>query len=192
MLICVFPKTSGDFLLVSVKNREPAVKNIANRFAVWEFSNIPLEHTPDPQPTVYEGIPFIWGVYRFLGVCSICWGFLRSTPRSCFFWTAGGGSVGTRPQRMTLGWASVIDGYGIRVRKGWARNGPVEFSKSIICKGERRGWSQQSLLWRCPFWGGTCYFFILFRLKKAIVQWIWFHPPAFSLDVSVGHSSQSL
>ena len=26
-----------------------------------EFSNIPLEHTPDPQPTVYEGIPFIWG-----------------------------------------------------------------------------------------------------------------------------------
>ena len=24
-------------------------------------SNIPLEHTPDSQPTVYEGIPFIWG-----------------------------------------------------------------------------------------------------------------------------------
>ncbi len=22
---------------------------------------MPLEHTPDPQPTVYEGIPFIWG-----------------------------------------------------------------------------------------------------------------------------------
>ena len=20
-----------------------------------------MEHTPDPQPTVYEGIPFIWG-----------------------------------------------------------------------------------------------------------------------------------
>ena len=36
----------------------------ANRF--WgdtfsEFSNIPLEHTPDPEPTVYEEIPFIWG-----------------------------------------------------------------------------------------------------------------------------------
>ena len=28
---------------------------------IEEFSNIPLEHTPDPQPTVYEGIPFIWG-----------------------------------------------------------------------------------------------------------------------------------
>jgi len=28
---------------------------------VSEFSNIPLEHTPDPEPTVYEGIPFIWG-----------------------------------------------------------------------------------------------------------------------------------
>ena len=28
---------------------------------IQEFSNIPLEHTPDPQPTVYEGILFIWG-----------------------------------------------------------------------------------------------------------------------------------
>ena len=28
---------------------------------IQEFSNIPLEHTPDPEPTVYEGIPFIWG-----------------------------------------------------------------------------------------------------------------------------------
>ena len=36
MLICVLPKTSGDFLLVSVKkSRFSAVKNIANRFAVW-------------------------------------------------------------------------------------------------------------------------------------------------------------
>ena len=26
-----------------------------------EFANITLEHTPDPEPTVYEGIPFIWG-----------------------------------------------------------------------------------------------------------------------------------
>ena len=26
-----------------------------------EFSTIPLEHTPDPQPTVYEGSLFIWG-----------------------------------------------------------------------------------------------------------------------------------
>ena len=24
------------------------------------FANIPLEHTPDPEPTGYEGIPFIW------------------------------------------------------------------------------------------------------------------------------------
>ena len=29
--------------------------------SIQEFSNIPLEHTPDPQPTVYEGILFIWG-----------------------------------------------------------------------------------------------------------------------------------
>ena len=28
---------------------------------VQEFANIPLEHTPGPEPTVYEGIPFIWG-----------------------------------------------------------------------------------------------------------------------------------
>ena len=28
---------------------------------VEELSNIPLEHTPDPQPGVYEGISFIWG-----------------------------------------------------------------------------------------------------------------------------------
>ena len=28
---------------------------------IQEFSNKPLEHTPDPEPTVYEGIPFIWG-----------------------------------------------------------------------------------------------------------------------------------
>ena len=28
---------------------------------IQEFSSIPLEHTPDPEPTVYEGIPFIWG-----------------------------------------------------------------------------------------------------------------------------------
>ena len=33
----------------------------ADQITLWEFSNIPLEHTPDPQPTVYEGILFIWG-----------------------------------------------------------------------------------------------------------------------------------
>ena len=114
-----------------------------------------------------------------------------------FFEQPEGGSVGTWPQRMTLGWASVIGwkgvghGYGgTRVRKGWVRNW-WNFPR-LIYKEERRGWLQQSLLWRCPFWGGTCCFFILFQLKKASVQWIWFHPPAFLLDVSVGHSSQSL
>ena len=35
-----------------------------------EFANIPLEHTPDPEPTVYEGIPFIW---RF----GEAWGMLQ-------------------------------------------------------------------------------------------------------------------
>ncbi len=29
--------------------------------SVQEFSNIPLEHTPDHQPTVYEAFLFIWG-----------------------------------------------------------------------------------------------------------------------------------
>ena len=31
------------------------------------YFKIPLEHTPDPQPTVYEGIPFIfvfWGIFQ--------------------------------------------------------------------------------------------------------------------------------
>jgi len=37
---------------------------------VQEFSNILLEHTPDPQPTVYEGIPFSWGFRD-------SWGMLR-------------------------------------------------------------------------------------------------------------------
>ena len=33
-----------------------------------EFSNIPLEHTPDLQPSVYEGIPFVWGFGDALGM----------------------------------------------------------------------------------------------------------------------------
>ena len=28
---------------------------------IQDLTNRPLEHTPNPQPTVYEGIPFIWG-----------------------------------------------------------------------------------------------------------------------------------
>ena len=28
---------------------------------IQEFSKIPLEHTPDAQPTFYEGILSIWG-----------------------------------------------------------------------------------------------------------------------------------
>ena len=47
-----------------------------------ELSNIPLEHTPDPQPTVYEGIPFIWGFRDSWGMLRyaprVCWGFLRT------------------------------------------------------------------------------------------------------------------
>ena len=48
-----------------------------------EFSNIPLQHTPDPQPTVYQGILFIWGfelqgyVGVLLEVCLLpCWASL--------------------------------------------------------------------------------------------------------------------
>ena len=36
-------------------------KNHLAKCNIQEFSNIPLEHTPDPEPTVYEGIPSIWG-----------------------------------------------------------------------------------------------------------------------------------
>ncbi len=49
-----------------------------------ELSNRPLEHTPNPQPTVYEGIPFIWGfvmVWGCLGYApGVCWGSLRLLP----------------------------------------------------------------------------------------------------------------
>lgn len=34
-----------------------------------EFSNIPLEHTPDPQPTIYKGLLHIWGLGYAPGVC---------------------------------------------------------------------------------------------------------------------------
>ena len=43
---------------------------------IQEFSNIPMEHTPDPEPTVYEGIPL--GVWGGLGYApGVCWGSLR-------------------------------------------------------------------------------------------------------------------
>ena len=40
-----------------------------------------FQHTPDPEPTVYEGIPFIWGLGR-PGVCEtgVCSGSLRNIP----------------------------------------------------------------------------------------------------------------
>jgi len=43
---------------VITKTEAPVISNLA---IFSEFFNIPLEHTPDPQPTVYEGILFIWG-----------------------------------------------------------------------------------------------------------------------------------
>ena len=39
--------------------------------------NIPLEHTPDPKPWVYEGIPFIWGFGDAWSAPGVCWGSLR-------------------------------------------------------------------------------------------------------------------
>ena len=30
------------------------------KLKVYEFSNIPLEHIPNPEPALDEGIPFIW------------------------------------------------------------------------------------------------------------------------------------
>ena len=34
------------------------------------FPTDPPKHTPNPQPRVYEGIPFIWGSLGMSGVCS--------------------------------------------------------------------------------------------------------------------------
>ena len=42
------------------------------------FSKISLEHTPDLQPTVYEGIFFIWGICGCLRYApEVCWGSLK-------------------------------------------------------------------------------------------------------------------
>ncbi len=51
-------------------------KSFGGHPAIQEFSNIPLEHTPDPQPTVYEGIPFIWGVGDAWGMLQVYVGVL--------------------------------------------------------------------------------------------------------------------
>ncbi len=46
-----------------------------------DLTNRPLEHTPNPQPTVYEGIPFIWGFWGCLGYApGVCWVSLRFFP----------------------------------------------------------------------------------------------------------------
>ena len=38
-----------------------------------------MEHTPDPQPTVYEGILFVWGFGDAWGLLQgVCWNFLRN------------------------------------------------------------------------------------------------------------------
>ena len=48
--------------------------------SLYEFSNIPLEHTPDPQPTVYEGVPFICGFGDAWGMLQGYVGVLLESP----------------------------------------------------------------------------------------------------------------
>ena len=47
---------------------------------IQEFANIPLEQTPGPEPTVYEGIPFIWGFGE-------AWGMLQGYVGVLLEWT---------------------------------------------------------------------------------------------------------
>ena len=47
--------------------------NVQSSSGSWELGYFgwpekPLEHTPDPEPTVYEGIPFIWGFGEAWGI----------------------------------------------------------------------------------------------------------------------------
>ena len=59
------------------KNMIPMVCKGKKPF-VQENSNIPLEHTPGPQPLVYKGNPFIFVVWGTWGlVPRVCWDFLR-------------------------------------------------------------------------------------------------------------------
>ena len=51
-----------------------------------KFSNIPLEHTPDSQPTLYEGIPSIWGF-------GDSWGMLQGYVGVLLEWMFGWGSL---------------------------------------------------------------------------------------------------
>ena len=51
------------------------------RTPIWEFSNIPVEHTPDPQLPVYDSEFLSFGGEKGMhGVCSslVCWGSLRT------------------------------------------------------------------------------------------------------------------
>ena len=45
-------------------SHEKSLDNLAEVHPVSKYSNTTLEHTPDPQATTYEGIPFILGAWR--------------------------------------------------------------------------------------------------------------------------------
>ncbi len=61
--------------------RKPCRFSKSERPNLFENSNRPLEHTPDPKnPPVYEGNPFHICILGYLGyVPRVCWDFLRST-----------------------------------------------------------------------------------------------------------------
>ena len=48
-------------LLYRGDGKLPSYMGIVLIIRIQDLTNRPLEHTPNPQPTVYEGIPFIWG-----------------------------------------------------------------------------------------------------------------------------------
>jgi len=69
-------------------------------------SNRPLEHTPEPQPPVYEGNPFLFVFLGYLGYVpfGVCWNFLRETYPTI---------SGTCPENSTMdsvdhGWGSLL------------------------------------------------------------------------------------
>ena len=67
------------------------------------LSNIPLEHTPDPEPTGYEGIPFIWGFRE-------SWGMLQGYVGVLLDWTnpfekiCAGRQIGNHETKQFSGW----------------------------------------------------------------------------------------
>ena len=56
---------------------------ISISYTVLRNSNIPVEHTPDPDPPLYEGNPFILDFFHIWGMFQGCVGlFFENGPRA--------------------------------------------------------------------------------------------------------------